>query len=93
MPDESTLRVGAEVHHAPGSGDPDLSNGFEPPDWSYRQKRRGTTDRQYVGRIKKIGGAEGKRLRGDLAAIIADLLTWAADQERKQGDGANDQQS
>lgn len=91
MPDESTLPVGAEAHQAAGSGDPHPNHGFEPPVWSYCQKRRGSAERRYVGRVARVGGAEGMRLRGDLAAVVADLLTWASDQEREQGDGANDQ--
>jgi hypothetical protein len=88
MDDESTPRVGAEVHHAPTSGDPRPIDGFESSDWSYRQHRRGKADRQYVGRVRRIGGAEGERLRSNLAATIAELLMWAAEQQREQGDGA-----
>lgn len=81
MPDESALRVGAEVHHEPISGDPHRIEGFDAPDWSYGQRRRGNADRRYVGRVSRIGGAEGERLRVDLAAIVADMLAWAADQQ------------
>lgn len=88
MGDESTPRVGAEVHLAPTSGDPRPIDGFEPPDWSYRQHRRGNADRQYVGRVIRIGGVEGERLRSNLAATIADLLVWATEQQREHGDGA-----
>lgn len=88
MPDELIPRVGAEVHHAPTSGDPHLIGGLASPEWSYRQHRRGNADRLYVGRVHRISGAEGERLRSDLAASVAELLIWAAEQQREQGDGA-----
>jgi hypothetical protein len=40
--------------------------------------------RRYHGFVERVGGAEGERLREDLAAAIRDLLNWAA-----QHDGAN----
>jgi hypothetical protein len=88
MGDESTPPVGAEVHRATTSGDPRPIDGFEPSDWSYRQHRRGKADRQYVGQVRRIGGAEGERMRRKLAGTIAELLMWAAEQEREQGGGA-----
>jgi hypothetical protein len=88
MPDESTPRVDVEARHTADSGDPHRSHGFKSLDWSYGQKRRGNVDRRYVARVRWVGGAEGERLRGDLAATVAELLAWAADQQREHGEGA-----
>lgn len=49
--------------------------------WWYDQKRKRGGDRRFSGHINRIGGAEGERLRGELAAVIRDLLRWAAEQQ------------
>jgi hypothetical protein len=33
--------------------------------------------RHFTGRVTYLGGAEGERLCGELAAVIGDLLRWA----------------
>lgn len=88
MPDESAPRVGVEVRSVSGSGDPCQIDNRQASDWSYRQSRRGNADRRYVGQVAFVGGTEGGRVRSDLAMVVADLLTWAADEQRKQGDRA-----
>jgi hypothetical protein len=30
-------------------------------------------------RVTRVGGAEGERIRGNLAAVLAELLTWAGE--------------
>jgi hypothetical protein len=50
------------------------------PAWSYDQPRKRGNNRHYRGHVDRIGGTEGDRLRGDLAAIVRDLLDWAARQ-------------
>jgi hypothetical protein len=44
--------------------------------------------------VTRIGGAEGERLRGELAAVIRDLLEWAAQQSDNthSGDDGDDTQ-
>jgi hypothetical protein len=52
--------------------------------WWYHQKRRGGSIRDYSGRITYVGGAEGQRIRQDLTAVLAGLLTWAAEHSLPQ---------
>ncbi|MDX8028812.1 hypothetical protein SK803_01255 [Lentzea sp. BCCO 10_0856] len=49
--------------------------------WRYDQKRRGKPDRSFSGTVTHVGEAEGERIRGDLAAALAELLTWAGEQD------------
>jgi hypothetical protein len=51
--------------------------GSEQPVWWYTQKRNRNAGRRFTGHITRIGGVPGDQLRGDLAAIIGDLLDWA----------------
>jgi len=51
--------------------------------WSYEQRFRGGR-RHFTGEVTYIGGAEGERIRGELAAAIADLLRWARQQARPE---------
>lgn len=51
--------------------------------WWYDQNRKRGGDRRFSGHINRIGGAEGERLRGELAAVIRDLLHWAAEQQSR----------
>jgi hypothetical protein len=46
--------------------------------WRYDQRRKRNPHRRFTGHVTRVGGIEGERLRGDLAAIIRDLLDWAA---------------
>jgi hypothetical protein len=38
----------------------------------------------FTGQVEYVGGAEGDRMRAQLAAVIRDLLEWAADQSRDE---------
>jgi hypothetical protein len=61
---------------------------FNHPVWWYRQKRRGGNVQDCSGRITYVGGAEGQRIREDLTAVIAKLLTWAAEHDLPEGKDA-----
>jgi hypothetical protein len=66
------------------------------PVWRYDQPRtRGRNNRHYRGHIDRIGGAEGDRLGGSLAAIIRDLLDWAKRRTENESreDGGDDDTS
>ncbi|KAA9163207.1 hypothetical protein FPZ12_009375 [Amycolatopsis acidicola] len=52
------------------------------PAWTYRQSGHRTRSRRFVGTAIRVGGAEGRRLRRELASITADLLRWAAQQQQ-----------
>lgn len=52
--------------------------------WWYHQKRRARNSRDYSGRITYVGGAEGQRIRRDVTAAIAKLLTWATEHDLPQ---------
>lgn len=61
--------------------------------WWYDQKRARGGDRRFHGHVTRVGGAEGERLRGELAAVVRDLLEWAAEQQSRdesteEGDAA-----
>jgi hypothetical protein len=64
--------------------------------WQYDQRGKRGKHRRYTGHVTPIGGAEGDRIRGELAAIIRDLLDWATrhtetpDTDSPQGGGADD---
>jgi hypothetical protein len=49
--------------------------------WWYDQQRKRSADRRYAGRIDYVHGAEAERVRGELAAVVLDLLSWAAQQQ------------
>lgn len=36
----------------------------------------------FTGQVEYVGGAEGERMRTQLAAVLRDLLEWAAEQGR-----------
>jgi hypothetical protein len=38
----------------------------------------------FTGQVEYVGGAEGDRMRAQLADVIRDLLEWAANQSRDQ---------
>jgi hypothetical protein len=74
------------------SGQSVVSLDAQPPEtdsddtvWWYHQKGRGGNIRNYSGRITYVGGAEGQRIRQDLTAVIAKLLTWATEHDLSQG--------
>lgn len=50
------------------------------PVWWYDQPRKRGNNLRYTGHVTRIGGAEGDRIRGELTAIIRDLLDWATQQ-------------
>lgn len=52
----------------------------------YNQTRNRTKNWTYSGHVRYVSGAEGDRLRGELAAVIRDLLYWAATQRAEQAD-------
>lgn len=60
------------------------------PIWWYDQKRKRGGDRRYSGHVNHVHGAEGERLRGEFAAVIGDLLEWAAQQVQNQSDSIAD---
>jgi hypothetical protein len=66
------------------SGDDRPENVTNDTGWRYHQKRKGKTGRTYSGHVTRVGGAEGERIRGDLAAVLADLLTWASGQDPRE---------
>lgn len=51
--------------------------------WRYDEKRRSKPDRIYSGQVTRVGGAEGERIRGNLAAVLAELLTWASERDEQ----------
>jgi hypothetical protein len=64
--------------------------GSDQPVWWYDQKRKRGGDRRYSGYVNHIHGAEGERLRGEFAAVIGELLDWAAQQIQNQPDSIED---
>lgn len=45
--------------------------------WRYDQPVRGG-ERHYAGYVTYLGGEEGERRRAELAAVLGELLRWAA---------------
>lgn len=62
-------------------------NGLVEPEFRYEPAWLRGRRRRYNGYVEWVGGAEGKRLRGDLTATVRDLLDWAA-----RHDSANDRE-
>jgi hypothetical protein len=52
----------------------------------YNQIRNRTKNWTFSGHVRYVSGTEGDRLRGELAAVIRDLLDWAATQRAEQAD-------
>jgi hypothetical protein len=52
-------------------------------EWCYHQKTKRGQNRCYHGHIRRVGGTEGQRLRGELAAVLRELLEWAVDNQDK----------
>jgi hypothetical protein len=61
----------------------------EPPTWSYCQTGPRGTSRTYTGYVTYVGGAEGERLGRELAAVVRDLLEWAARRETQPSEGGD----
>lgn len=53
-------------------------NGLVEPEFRYDQEWKRGKRRRYNGFVERVGGAEGKQLRENLAAAVRDLLDWAA---------------
>jgi hypothetical protein len=56
---------------------------FGEAEWWYYQRAQGKRgkDRRYTGRVQRIGGSAGEKIRAELAATIRDLLEWAKQQQ------------
>jgi len=61
----------------------------DPPAWSYCQTGPRRVSRTYTGHVTYVGGAEGERLRRELAAVVRDLLEWAARRDRQPSEGGD----
>lgn len=59
----------------------------EPPAWSYCQTGPRGTSRTYTGQVTYVGGAEGERLRRELATVVRDLLEWASRRDTHPSEG------
>lgn len=47
----------------------------------------------YSGQVQRVGGSEGRRLQAELAAVVRELLVWAAeDREDRPADGRGEAQ-
>jgi hypothetical protein len=73
---------------------PDIGSGDAA--WWYDQPRKRGSHRRYTGYVDRVSGPEGDQLRGDLAAVIRDLLDWAkkqtetSDTDNGEGGGSDD---
>ena len=47
--------------------------------WWYDHTQQQGGARRFSGHVNHVGGAEGERLRAELATVIRDLLEWAAE--------------
>lgn len=73
------------LRKSPGiSGEQPLGTVTGDTDWRYHHKRRGRRDLTITGHITYVGGAEGERIRGRLAATLAELLEWAKDHRSRE---------
>lgn len=74
--------------------DDDVENlpktGHEQDVWCYDQQQKRVRSRRFSGHINRVGGAEGQRLRGELAAVIRDLVYWAAEQPSRDDESIED---
>lgn len=73
----------AQPPRAPGTADGDAT-------WCYEQSYRGGGRRHFTGDVSYVGGAEGQRLRAELAAVVADLLRWARQHQAAPNPGDTD---
>jgi len=59
--------------------EPRINSPFDQETWEYAGHSERGRVQQYTGHVTYLGGAAGERLRGELAAVIEELLRWAAD--------------
>ncbi|MFF3566885.1 hypothetical protein ACFYXQ_03790 [Nocardia jiangxiensis] len=71
MDDENLLRD--NIENVPEAGPVQ-------PIWSYSQSRERRSERQFSGHVRFLHGTQAERLRGELADVVGELLTWAAKQ-------------
>lgn len=69
-----------------GDADSLRDNGSDQQEWQYDQTRNRTKNWAFTGHVRYVNGAEGDRLRGELTAVIRDLLDWASSQRAEQAD-------
>lgn len=69
-----------------GDTEPLRDNSSSLDERQYNQIRNRTKNWTFSGHVRYVSGAEGDRLRGELAAVIRDLLDWAATQRADQAD-------
>ena len=62
----------------PASETPPVDTPSDQAIWSYTGRSERGRDRHFTGHVTHLGGAAGERLRGELAAVISELLRWAA---------------
>jgi hypothetical protein len=82
------------------------NTGADQAKWCYDQNNKRGPGRRYSGQIRRVSGPEGERLRAELAAVMKDLLQWAAETQEnttpghveadkpdgaKQGEGTRDE--
>ncbi|MFG3253675.1 hypothetical protein [Streptomyces sp. NPDC048172] len=48
-----------------------------PTEWQHTSPEQGAVPRRFTGHVSYLTGAEGERLRADLALVLRDLLAWA----------------
>lgn len=68
-------------------------NGLVEPEFRYNQTWKRGKRRRYNGFVERFGDAEGERLRASLAAVVRDLLDWAAqhtEAQARRDDNHND---
>lgn len=65
---------------------------FGEAEWWYYQRAQGKRgkDRRYTGRVQRVSGSAGEKIRAELAATIRDLLEWA---KQQQDDAAAEKES
>ncbi|GAA2070517.1 hypothetical protein GCM10009801_21310 [Streptomyces albiaxialis] len=70
------------TRHVDPRGPSAIRQNSPPEDRSWRYDFPGESPRirRFTGRALYVGGAEGERLRGELAEVTHQLLTWAAEQ-------------
>jgi hypothetical protein len=95
--DDITVHVPAVFVPQPRSAPDDTIDnlpdiGSDQPVWRYTQKRNRNDNRRFTGHITRIGGVAGDQLRGDLAAIIRDLLDWGQAARRADPDEPREEQ-
>jgi hypothetical protein len=56
--------------------------------WRYDCPDKSSRVRHFTGHVTYLGGAEGERLRGELAQVVRDLLLWAAAAQDEQRRGS-----